>query len=350
MRDLKFTDYGTVKFDGTEKKVEDFLARLEHDVDQVNADGKSRFTAFYKENEGNFAVRVDYTDYQVVFNNEIKQDIENGIMNPITKRLMSLANINQVVNNDDSLVSLSAYDKEVYLRGLKRHKPSYNYYLKTLFDDIRYSKPVWDRHLSKQTENVACVGLALGISAAFILGIITGQPIYLLMMFSSIPLCALNLVRVFVAELIKRRFECLKISIAHSKKRKQREKCLEESLKKELAEKETNEVKVQNLIPRMVDSLIESLKAVDFENRGTLTAEVKAFLLEYQKMIEESSKTDRDLALENSSITKKIADLQLKIAFAKRKNVGRKTEVEYLISKVEGLEEREVKPRVHRKA
>ena len=84
-------------------------------------------------------------------------------------------------------------------------------------------------------------------------------------------------------------------------------------------------------------------KTIAPENRGSLGNEIKELLEEYKRMVNNSLKTDREIFIENKNLQNKVANLEIRINNAKRLNNVREQEADYLIYKLENIDNEEEK-------
>jgi len=146
----------------------------------------------------------------------------------------------------------------------------------------------------------------------------------------------------FIYSQIKNRLERLINNFKRNKNKKLDKSFVDVNLlnekMKNLTNESTSKQEIKNIIPVMINKLIELLREVDLENRGTLINEVKELIVDYKRMINDSSKTDMELFLENKSIRNRIVDLELRIIEARKLNNGRNNEADYLLEKLDNID------------
>ena len=98
------------------------------------------------------------------------------------------------------------------------------------------------------------------------------------------------------------------------------------------------EMKIEKTIPVYINNLIESLKEVPLSKRGPLKQCIKELALLYYEKIDDSSKKDSEIAAENPEILTMMNQIEMRIHEAKKIDIQREKEVEYLLEKLANVE------------
>ena len=348
-KEMVITNVNTVKFNGNEMNLDTFFSVLNRNIDDTN------YSVYYSKSDKEFTIYYDGIKYQVKLDKKLSNDLENNISNPIINQLVSLSRVQEMVDlpSNEAIIASEVLDDEskiVYLKNLKSKKFSFKQYLINLFTDFDDTKEVTFNRFGEYAyihAAICLLGCVLGAIISLLMTMGTENPIYCFWMLLGIPVVGAELVLQFDFLLAGKRFKRLINAISNKRIRKTKIKKLERSLKNNtllLSSGEVTENKImdnqeiKSIIPVMINKLIELLKEVNPDNRGSLTSEIKAFLLEYQQMISDTTKTDRELFIENKSIRDRIVDLELRINAARRISDNRKYETNYLLGKIDNLD------------
>ena len=152
----------------------------------------------------------------------------------------------------------------------------------------------------------------------------------------------LGIITIGIANQIKIRTKRLSEYIELKKIRKLRLKALENELSTNklcIEQKEDiAEMKIERTIPVYINNLIESLKEVPLSKRGPLKQCIKELALLYYEKIDDSSKKDSEIAAENPEILTMMNQIEMRIHEAKKIDIQREKEVEYLLEKLANVE------------
>ena len=335
MEDIKkimyFTKRDTVYLGDKEIENKEFFDNYDKLKDQF------RYSVKYDEKWNEFNVIYDNKEYIYQLNN---REIEELEVNPNTKHLYDLANIEKMNKKSNELITtLDEKTQLSYLEIFNKRKISPINYLENLVSDFKGCFKAWYKVL-KENHNLIkeplqyakIVTIGIGIYVVFV----TSQPLLILLAFPEVYEVAFGVSGSLLLFGLARA-----IRLAHFISNKKIKRKMVKGLKKELSNSlnVTKEKDDKDLSPisGVLNDLIESFKEIKAENSEALASEIDNLLTEYHTALNEQKLTDTEIF---SKIVSKVANLQLKIGEEKKKMKEaekrriKQSEVKYLRNKL----------------
>ena len=361
---IQFTDWNTVIINEKEMSIDKFFKVMDGNIENDDYD------VTYYEEDNTFIIYFKGLAYEVVFSNEIMENINKGDLTPVIRHLLALSRIQKMVDITSGRKDLAISDvldddaKALYLQKLKRQNTfSLKKYFENIKDDFFDSLDNMKNALIERWDEpglfwypIFIPGAIIGVVLPFIFGNITDENSNLLLLYASIgaitPYTAFPIVFSFyqIKSRLKRLSERIKNKKLNTYKIKHlNSMVMNDEKKNQIIEVEgkvidnDNQVILLNEIPKIIDRLLNLLKKVDVRNRGNLSNELRSIILDYQKVSLDKSKTDSEISYLNQHLIGRIVDIELRIGEALKQNreANRSTEIDYLLEKVDELDSEE---------
>lgn len=371
---INFTDWNTVVFStGETLSIDKFFQILE---DNIESD---EYDVCCKENK--FYIRYNNYEYEVMLDEEEKNNLKKNILSPLTRKLLSLSKIQTMIdiqNGNSDLIINDVMDNDakiVYLNKLKKSmKFNLLKYVRNLIHDVKVSKSDTKHFIKKyiypfkgkgnfdfNSENfgwlfliICCIGLLIVI-IGIIPAALLDNGLFILYGF-LLPQAYWTIFPItFLCEQIKNRTRRLRGKINDKKAKKILINNLSESINKEqkLIEEQEKETKVLEKrlneedylrydITKMLSKFIDDLKRINPQERQELKEEIQEILKMYNKIICcDNMIHDNEIYYHYPELTNKLMTLKLKIDDAIRRNPSdtRIDEIRYLEEKLDSIDE-----------
>ena len=369
---INFTDWNTVVFStGETLSIDKFFQILE---DNIESD---EYDVCYKENK--FYIRYNNYDYEVMLDEEEKNNLKKNILSPLTRKLLSLSKIQTMIdiqNGNSDLIINDVMDNDakiVYLNKLKKSmKFNLLKYVRNLIHDVKVSKSDMKDFIKKHiypfkgkdnfdfnSEDLGwlfLLPLCIGLLTA-IIGIIPAALLDngLFVLYGGLLPQAYWVIFpiTFLCEQIKNRTRRLRGHINDKKAKKNLINSLTKSIneKQMLIEEQKKETKVleerldEELkydITKMLSKFIDDLKEINSHDRQELKKEIREILLMYNEIISHDNMIhDNEIYYYHPELINKLMELKLKIDDAIRKSPSdtRIDEIKYLEEKLDSIYE-----------